>query len=153
MIIDTERLIIYPISNDEIKILISKEKDPEMIKAYSEMLEGCVKHPEERLFYTVWIMETKDNSVRIGDLCFKGINDDGMVEIGYGLYDGFCGNGYMTEAVTALTAWVINQSGVTRIEAETEPGNIASQRVLEKAGFVPSGIMGEEGPRFICLGK
>lgn len=30
-----------------------------------------------------------------------------------------------------------------------EPGNAASQRVLEKAGFLPNGIMGEEGPRFV----
>ena len=37
---------------------------------------------------------------------------------------------------------------VTRVEAETEPDNRASQRVLEKCGFLPSGTFGEEGPRF-----
>ena len=31
----------------------------------------------------------------------------------------------------------------------TEADNLASQRVLEKAGFVPSGEYGEEGPRFV----
>ncbi len=36
--------------------------------------------------------------------------------------------------------------------AETEPGNIASQRVLEKAGFIPTGTNGEEGPRFVWNG-
>lgn len=36
--------------------------------------------------------------------------------------------------------------------AETEPGNIASQRVLEKAGFIPTETNGEEGPRFVWNG-
>ena len=36
-----------------------------------------------------------------------------------------------------------------RVEAETEPDNAASQRVLAKCGFVPNGIVGEEGPRYV----
>lgn len=35
------------------------------------------------------------------------------------------------------------------VEAETAPDNKASQRILEKCGFVPDGTMGEEGPRFV----
>lgn len=35
------------------------------------------------------------------------------------------------------------------VEAETAPDNKASQRVLEKCGFVPDGTTGEEGPRFV----
>ena len=34
------------------------------------------------------------------------------------------------------------------IEKQTDPENKKSQRVLEKCGFVLSGIIGEEGPRF-----
>jgi hypothetical protein len=34
------------------------------------------------------------------------------------------------------------------LEAETDAGNAASQRVLEKCGFRPNGILGEERPRF-----
>ncbi|MBR3561900.1 MAG: GNAT family N-acetyltransferase [Oscillospiraceae bacterium] len=51
-------------------------------------------------------------------------------------------------AVDAAVAWALKQAGVTRVEAETEPDNTASQRVLEKCGFLPSGTFGEEGPRF-----
>ena len=32
--------------------------------------------------------------------------------------------------------------------AETEKSNIASQKVLKKAGFVPTGEIGDEGPRY-----
>jgi ribosomal-protein-alanine N-acetyltransferase len=38
---------------------------------------------------------------------------------------------------------------VAAVEAETEPANAASQAVLRKVGFVPTGTVGKEGPRFI----
>ena len=85
----------------------------------------------------------------VGDLSFKGLAADGMVELGYGLRDGYCGHGYMTEAVKAISAWAVVQKGVTRIEAETAPKNTASQHVLMNAGFIPTGESGEEGPRFL----
>ncbi len=58
------------------------------------------------------------------------------------------GQGYATEAVESVVAWALKQSGVYRVEAETDPENKKSQRVLEKCGFAPIGIIGEERPRF-----
>ena len=71
-----------------------------------------------------------------------------MAEIGYGILEEYQSQGYATEAVGAAANWALKQSNVTRVEAETEPDNRASQRVLEKCGFLPSGTFGEEGPRF-----
>ena len=96
---------------------------------------------------TIWFIELKDGT-HVGDLCFKGLNADGSVEIGYGIVDEYQGKGCATEAAEAAVAWALEQPGVIRVEAETEPDNKASQRVLEKCGFVPTGTMGEEGPRF-----
>ena len=84
----------------------------------------------------------------VGDLSFKGLNSNGMVEIGYGIKQEYEGQGLMTEAVLAMVLWASAQPGVSSIEAETDPGNLASQRVLEKAGFVLNGQLGEEGPRY-----
>ena len=47
--------------------------------------------------------------------------------------------------------WAAGQPGVTRIEAETEMENLASQRVLEKCGFVATGNIGAEGPRYVLV--
>ena len=150
MKIETERLLLYPIDDDALKALIEKETDAELKQAYSEMLQGCIEHSVHRIWYTVWVMALKSEpDTIVGDLSFKGLNDDGMVEIGYGLREGFCGNGYMTEAVRALCQWAVEQDGVTRIEAETTAENLSSQRVLAHAGFIPSGECGEEGPRFL----
>lgn len=37
------------------------------------------------------------------------------------------------------------------IAAEAEGTNLASQRVLQKAGFRPNGKRGEEGPRYTLV--
>lgn len=153
MRLETERLFIYPVSDGEMKALAGNEKDPELRKAYSEMLRGCEAEPESRIWYAAWDMELRDSpGTTVGDLCFKGPPENGAVEVGYGLRAGFCGRGYMTEALKALCAWALTQPGVLRVEAETEPGNAASQAVLARAGFVPMGKCGEEGPRFVLRG-
>ncbi len=152
--IETERLLLHPISDEEMQKIIDDEKNPEMQKAYSEMLQGCLDNPEDRVWFATWNMELKEQPKTIvGDLCFKGITDDGMVEIGYGLKEGYCGNGYMTEAVRALTEWALSQNKVSRVEAETDPDNLPSKRILANVGFVPTGEVGEEGPRFVLEKK
>ncbi len=154
MKIESDRLILYPISNEEMKRLIEDEKKAELKQAYSEMLQGCIREPENRIWYAMWLMELKDYpGTIVGDFCFKGLNPDGMVEIGYGLKEGFCGYGYMTEAVKVIAEWALVQQGVTCVEAETDPENKASQKVLAACGFIPTGTVGEEGPRFVFKGK
>ena len=149
--ISTARLNIEVASDDEMRLLIEAQTSEEMKAAYGEMLAGCQAKPEQRQWYAVWFLRLKSGET-IGDYCFKGLFADGSVEIGYGLEPEYWGKGYGTEAVIAAVDWALKQPGVKRIEAETEPGNIASQRVLEKAGFVPAGTNGEEGPRFVWKG-
>ena len=153
MRIETERLILYPISDEEMERCIAGEQDPELRQAYGEMLQGCRREPERRLWYALWLLELKSTpGVVAGDLCFKGLGADGTVELGYGLREGFCGRGYMTEAVKAVSAWALRQPGVARVEAETAPENAASQALLARVGYRPTGVLGEEGPRFVYLG-
>ncbi len=147
MIIETKRLTIHTMSESEMRCLIEKQTDKELIKAYSEMLQESLDHRDAWEWYATWAIEQKDGT-HIGDLCFKGLNDDGSVEIGYGITEENQGKGYATEAVEAVITWALNQSGVRQVEAETERDNKKSQRVLEKCGFSPLGINGEEGPRF-----
>ena len=148
--IKTRRLNIYPASNEQMKRMIDEEIIPELKAAYQEMLLGCLAHPNDRVWYTIWNLELNDKSGAIvGNLSFKGIDEDGLVEIGYGTYPEYEGQGFMTEAVTAVVRWVANQPCVHRIEAEAEENNSASIRVLQKAGFIPNGKFGNECPRFM----
>ena len=152
MILETERLNIRATSREEMSRYIESETDEILRTAYREMLQGCLDHPDEWAWYAIWTIDLKDGT-HVGDLSFKGLNANGMVEIGYGVFDGREGRGYATEAVKALTTWALRQPGVLRVEAETAPDNLASQRVLEKCGFVPLGKNGDVGPRFVWKGR
>ena len=149
MRVETERMYLYPLSDEEMRLVIENESDPEMKQAYTEMLEGGLSNPDKRIWYASWNMELKDEpGIIIGDFCFKGLSDDGVVEIGYGLKEEYRHYGYMTEAVKVITEWALSQDRVKQVEAETDAENIASQKVLFRSGFIRNGKMGEAGPRF-----
>lgn len=147
ILIKTERLRLYPASREQMEDVIASEQDKELKKAYSEMMDGCLRHPEQWQWYAMWMIELRDGT-HIGDLNFKGIGTNGTVEIGYGIFENYQRKGYATEAADAAVTWALQQPAVTRVEAETEPGNRISQHVLEKCGFRPTGSFGKEGPRF-----
>jgi RimJ/RimL family protein N-acetyltransferase len=79
--------------------------------------------------------DSDDDQTVIGDIGFHTAPSDGSVEIGYGIVPAHRGHGYVTGAVNALTAWALAQPGVTEVRAETDLVNVASQRVLDRAGF------------------
>ena len=93
------------------------------------------------------MIELKDGA-HIGELCFKGLSADGIAEIGYGISEKYQNNGYATEAVKAVLDWAFAHPDIAVVEAETDSGNTASKRVLEKCGFALNGSIGEEGPRW-----
>ena len=130
------------------RILIENEADDALKAAYGEMLELSLKNPCRRQWYAAWFIESAEGE-HIGELCFKGLEADGRVEIGYGILPKHQGMGYATEAVAAVTDWALAQEGVKYILAETEAGNAASQRVLQKSGFVSTGEAGDEGIIFV----
>ena len=145
--LETERLKLHVASRDEMENLIDTQTDDVLKTAYREMLQGCLNDPNAWEWHAVWIIELKDGT-RVGDLSFKGLDPSGVAEIGYGISKEYQNRGYATEAVAAALDWAFDRPDVAAIEAETEPENAASQRVLEKCGFVATGKNGEEGPRF-----
>lgn len=148
-VIKTKRLLLTPMTDDELSVLIEKEDEPHLKAAYTEMLVGSTDHPEDRLFYTAWKIAKKEApDESIGNFSFMGTPVRGQIEIGYGIDEPYRGNGYMTEAVKRIVEWAFEQPGVYSVAAECEEDNAASRRVLEKSGFEPDG-MGEEGPRFL----
>jgi RimJ/RimL family protein N-acetyltransferase len=77
----------------------------------------------------------------IGDIGTHGpVDEAGRVEIGYGLAAPSRGQGYGSEAVAAVTEWLLSQPGVRQVRAHTLTSNAPSRRVLEKAGFTYVGL-------------
>ena len=146
--IETARLRLYAASREQMEAFIATQTVEMLKAAYAEMLDGALLHSDRWEWYAIWVVELRDGT-HVGEFCFKGIGEAGEVEIGYGVAEDWRGNGYATEAVSALVEWALKQSGVMRVTAETEPSNVASQRVLEKAGFVRTGEAGAEGPLYV----
>ena len=146
--IKTKKLIIRPLSYEELEELCKSVTDAEEKKAYGEMLEGCRSHHVNRLWYTAWEISLRDTGERVGDMCFKGTPENNETEIGYGIDEQHRNKGYASEAVKALTEWAFSNSGeLYFVTAQADPENTASIRVLQKNGFVPAG-RGDAGPLF-----
>ena len=78
----------------------------------------------------------RDDQCVIGAASFKGPpDDDGVVEIAYGIAPSYRGRGFATEAARALVSFALERVDVTSIRAHTKPENDASGRVLSKCGF------------------
>lgn len=144
----TRRLILSPMELGELEDRVNQMEPGALRQAYEEMLEGFRGAPEHWLWYTPWKINLKKDGTLIGDLCFKGPPVKGTVEWGYGLEEPYWGQGYMSEAARLMLDWAFSQRDVYAVEAETLVDNAASQRVLTKLDFKPTGTVGEEGPRF-----
>jgi ribosomal-protein-alanine N-acetyltransferase len=72
----------------------------------------------------------------IGSVGFKGRPDeDGVVEVAYGIVAGFQGRGLATEAAAAGLVFAFEVPAISRVRAHTRPVECASTRVLQKCGF------------------
>jgi RimJ/RimL family protein N-acetyltransferase len=100
--------------------------------------ESHVEPPTRDRPWGFWVIRRRavDEGVvgaLIGGVGFKSAPRDGRAEIGYGLVPSARGFGFASEAVEAMCQ-ASEQLGV-RVWAETELGNIASERVLVRCGF------------------
>ncbi|WP_203904502.1 GNAT family N-acetyltransferase [Virgisporangium aliadipatigenens] len=59
--------------------------------------------------------------------------------VGYSMRGPWRRRGYAGRAVRLLSRWALRDAGLARLTAGTAPDNVASQRVLEKVGFVREG--------------
>ncbi len=65
----------------------------------------------------------------------------GMVAFGYVVARAYWGRGYATEALSVLVDWALAQPGIWRASAVCDVENLASARVMEKAGMTLEGIL------------
>ncbi|HEY0937020.1 MAG TPA: GNAT family N-acetyltransferase [Trebonia sp.] len=66
-------------------------------------------------------------------------------ELGYGVRADQRGRGYATEALSAVTRWVLAEGGIQRAWLTANTDNVASVRVAEKAGFRREGTLRRAG--------
>jgi len=74
-------------------------------------------------------------------LLFRFEQSSARAEVGYVLAREYWGAGYMLEAMKAFVVFAFEQLGMRRLEAEIDPRNVSSARLLERLGFVREGLL------------
>lgn len=150
--IETPRLTLLPLTPEQLRLHIADDYQLEaslgLRKGHRVVTEPVLSiityfalprlndPANDPMYYTIWIATDREKKQIVAHAKFKGEPDEiGAVEIGYGTYPAFERQGYMTEMVGGLVGWAGRQPGVRRVVADTEVGNVASERVLEKNGF------------------
>jgi ribosomal-protein-alanine N-acetyltransferase len=79
-----------------------------------------------------------ENGTVLGRFNLVGL-EDGTAELGYRVAQQVAGRGVATATVQELCRLAAAQYGLRTLRAATTYDNVASQKVLAKAGFVPAG--------------
>ena len=151
--ITTERLELHPLSLDQLILGLNSIEDlsnslgiPLDKALFEGVVSRAVSMKVEKMsktavdfheWFTYWLIVIKAGKTGVGLVGFKGSPDqDGSVEIGYGIDEKYRRNGYMSEAVKALIKWAFLYDNCTRVTATNVlANNYASQNVLLHSGF------------------
>jgi ribosomal-protein-alanine N-acetyltransferase len=95
-----------------------------------------------------FVIVLRETRVLIGTcLLFHFEQQSARAEIGYVLARKYWGTGYMLEAMQALVTFAFEDLGLRRLEAEVDPRNLASARLLGRLGFVEEGRLRQRWAR------
>lgn len=144
MNIETDRLTLRALARDEAAVIVAKDRSampwaedyptPGDTMVATSALAGGHSFATDTMPWGLFTIVEKSSGLSLGGIGFKNSpNEDGEVEIGYGVCQSYQGRGLAAEAVAAI--WVFAGQGARCVVAETDLENVASQRVLEKAGF------------------
>ena len=158
--IETTHLMLRPIEKSDLDRMYEIYSNPTVTKylydgsAFTwektvKRLEESLNHWEKHGFGFFAVIE-KITKKTVGYCVLRYFNDDhpnlnGKIEIGYTLDEPFWGKGYATEAVNACIKLGFDQHHFDRILATILPENIASQKVVKKAGMIYIGDLETHG--------
>lgn len=91
-----------------------------------------------------WGVERKDDGQLLGTCTLFHVDEGNMrCELGYCLASAYWSQGYMREALTALFDFSFGTIKLRRLEADVDPRNENSLRILDKLGFQREGLLRE----------
>ena len=147
--LETERLILRRFTPDDVDNLVQLDGDEDVMlyltggrvtpreEVETDVLPAFLGYYERGDRYGFWAVVEKSSGDFLGWFHFRpgqGQPDD-EPELGYRLRKDAWGKGYATEGSVALIAKGFSEVDVSRVVASTMVVNIASRRVMEKAGM------------------
>jgi len=114
-----------------------------------QMLADVAARVRETFFPASWLIVENDEVV--GMCSVTRPPSGGVIDIGYGIAPTRQNRRIAGKAIGDIAAWARTSPEVRAITAETSTANLASQRVLERNGFVRVGerVDEDDGP-LIC---
>jgi len=147
MIFETARLLVRPWSADDAEGVFAIYRDPEVTRFLGNSptqlnladsrawLDRIAVRNVAAGGLGMWAVVVKATGVPIGSIGFGSLDGGPEIEIGYHLARDAWGQGYATELAQAALRYGFTTLCLTRIVGVTFPENVASQRVLTKAGL------------------
>ena len=154
MELETERLRVREFQKLDFDAVYEYSSDPDVVRYMPfgpntpEQAQGFLdrvmknQNEDNRANYEMAVV-LKENNVLIGGCRINKVNDI-KAHIGYIFNKKYWGNGYATEIAKALVDFGFKELDVHRIYATCDVDNVASKRVLEKAGMILEGRLRED---------
>jgi len=145
--VETERLLLRRLNPNDVEEVFALRSNPEIMKYIPRPLlktkEEALEHiamMEDKIVNNIginWGITVKGSDKIIGIIGHYRIQPENhRAEIGYMSLPEYNGKGYITEAIKAVVEYGFEQMNLHSIEAVIDPGNTASEKVLQKNGFV-----------------
>jgi len=149
-VIETERLVLRPSRAEDAEAIYQTYAADEEVTRYlvwrphrsieetHEFMRGAVETWADRSHFN-WAVTVKPDDRLRGMIALRV--EGFKADAGYVLGREFWGRGYMTEALRAVIAFGLSLPGVYRVWALCDVENLASARVMEKAGMSFEGVL------------
>ena len=140
-------------SESDADALFALFSDPEVMRYWSrapmrergeaEGLIGDMLEAFSKRDLINWVIVGHDDRVIGTTALFHFDPRHRRAEVGYALRSDHWGRGIASEAVSLAIDWALQALDLHRIEADIDPRNDASRRVLERLGFCSEGVLRE----------
>lgn len=152
--LETERLILRKLRAEDDEAVFAYASDPEVARYVGWDVHRSIEDSRAYIDVTLesyangdpasWGIETRDTGTLIGAAGFFNWDlTHARAEFGYSLRRRYWNLGYTTEAALAMIDFGFTTMELNRIEAQCAPSNVASARVMEKAGMSYEGLLRE----------
>jgi ribosomal-protein-alanine N-acetyltransferase len=144
VIFETERLVVCPYTMADADHFFSVNGDEEIVsfirphKTREEcdlFLQEVIDYSEQHPIYGRWAAWEKSTAEFAGTFAVIPVENSEEMQLGYSLLKKYWGMGLATELTLGGLQYVFTKTPLSCIYAITETANIASQKVLVKAGF------------------
>lgn len=149
-ILETQRLILRPPRLDDAQVIFNLYAQDDEVTRYLiwephtrldttvDFIEHCMEMWEKDAAFP-WVITRRSDEQILGMIELRAAGF--KAELGYVIARRFWGSGFASEAARVVVDWAIGRAGVYRVWAVCDVDNVASARVLEKAGMTLEGTL------------